>query len=81
MKRLLSLFSLVSCQASNEEFASSDANVGRLRTRDSAIHQFSLDATLVFAMLTLIFFLSYAPVQAAECAWFGGDGAWSDPTN
>ncbi len=34
----------------------------------------------VFALLLLTISL-IAPVQAAECVWFGGDGDWSDSAN
>jgi hypothetical protein len=40
-------------------------------------------ATAALVLLTIFIagFLAIPPVQAAECAWFGGDGAWSDPAN
>jgi hypothetical protein len=33
------------------------------------------------AVLTLSILLTQFSVKAADCTWFGGDGAWSDPTN
>jgi hypothetical protein len=34
----------------------------------------------LLALFALIIFLA-APVHAADCAWFGGDGLWSEPAN
>ena len=41
----------------------------------------SIFTTLLFTLIALTILLTPAPVQAADCAWFGGTGDWDDPAN
>jgi hypothetical protein len=41
----------------------------------------SIFTTLLFTLISLTILLTPAPVHAADCTWFGGDGDWSDPAN